>query len=123
MEPEGRALDQADEAAIAAMRHLAAITPKPTAQQRILGALAVTIEGDAAPAQAVLWLTWPVVARPSSATLRGLASRVLRAAARASLGRLHPDEIAPIAQAVEAALDGWPPRFEKLDGGSHWRPL
>lgn len=123
MPRETSPLDEADEATITSIRHLAAITPKPTAQQRILGALAVAIEGDAAPAQAVLWLTWPVVARPSSATLRGLASRVLLAAARATLGRWRPDEIAPISQAVEAALDGWPPRFEQRGGSSHWRPV
>lgn len=121
--PPDQVLHDSDEATVATMRNLAAITPKPTVQQRIQGALAVAVEGDAASAQAVLWLTWPVVARPRSATLRALASRVLLAAARATLGRLPPDDLAPISLAVEAALQSWPPRYEKQDGGNHWRPV
>jgi hypothetical protein len=94
----------------------------PSAQQRVLGALAVAVEGDSAPAQAVLWLTWPVLVRPNSARLRGLAAQVLLAAARATLAQLRPEALDRISQALEQALEHWPPRLQPQDGGSHWRP-
>lgn len=111
-----------DRLAVQSMEAIASNMPKPTPQQRILGAIAVAVEGDSAPAMACAWLTWPGVVRPSSARLRGLAAQVLLAAARATLGRLPPEHLEQISQELEPVLAQWPPRFAPQGGGTHWRP-
>lgn len=50
-----------------------------------------------------------------------LAEVVLRTAAREVFASLRPQDLARISQALEAARESWPPRYEALDGGTQRR--